>query len=331
MSIISFEQIGCERWDAFCASSKNAWFRHTSTFIEFARTLAKGSENLSFAVVNTSENIIALFPLVMQTTERGKEFAMGGTPTPFPVFAGDSTHEERVKALNLGMDEIDRRAKKQSVTRTKIFVDSLTEPITSGQMQENPFLHFGYRDTSIETTCVDLRQTEENLYVNISPSHRANIRKAEDAGYVVDFFESDQEENSFSIFEQIYFAAAGVKAGTPARWRATAGLMRKGFAMPALIRKKDSSQYVAGNMYMIYKQRAYYMLSATLPEYQKTRGLGHLLQWETMKFLKQKDFTHYEVGWIVPRESSQKEKDISHFKSLFGGKRFPVFSGEKNY
>jgi hypothetical protein len=333
MKFIPHRNIGSEKWDAVCASSSNAWFRHTNNFIDFSLTLGVESRNMSFAVVDDSGRFIALVPLLLQRmSENGMgEFAMGGTPIPFPAFGSNTTHDERMEAIVYIMQEIDSLAAANDVVRIRMFVDPLTDPIMLGQMITNPFTPFGFRDDSIETTTVDLVQNGDDMFNRIAKGHRSDIHFAQKQAYRVDIFDRDAITDELcDCYKELYFAAAERVVGTPQRWEKTFQQIKDGYGVLILGREEREEAYIAGNIVLAYRKRAYYALSATLRE-KKMRGLGALMQWETMNYLKRNNGTHYELGWLASEESSQKEKDIAHFKSLFGGDRLPVFRGTKEY
>jgi len=75
-----------ELWNRFCLESSEAWFRHTTYFLEYAQNCRfdRKSKNLSFMVYQNSK-IAAIVPLIMQTVYEEPEifeFAIGDTNMP---------------------------------------------------------------------------------------------------------------------------------------------------------------------------------------------------------------------------------------------------------
>lgn len=176
MNIVSFEQIGAKAWDAFCETSPEAWLRHTSTFIAFAQTLGMEGKDHSFAVMDSGE-ISAVVPLVAQSTNAGlREFMMGGTPTPFPALRAGLSHDQQTETRATAFAEIDRRAAEHAITSLCMFVDPLTDPVLEKRWEKNPLLQLGFIDNSIQTSSVDLRQSEEELLVSRSVAASIFVR-----------------------------------------------------------------------------------------------------------------------------------------------------------
>ena len=119
-------------------------------------------------------------------------------------------------------------------------------------------------------------------------------------------------------------------------WESLFEFIKTGYAVLALAKKNGSHEYISGIIVFLYKYKAYYAFSATDPTFQRIKGIGHFLQWEIIKYLKKRGCKYYEIGWnlypIISEDvCSLKELNISLFKSLFGGKTYPLFRGEKFY
>ncbi len=98
------------------------------------------------------------------------------------------------------------------------------------------------------------------------------------------------------------------------------------------ITTKDD-KYISAQFVNTYAKKAYYQSGATKPEFEREKGIGHLAQWEIIKYLKYNDFTHYELGWNWYPNISQEVADgkmlgISRFKAGFGADIYPLFRGE---
>lgn len=337
MEAASFEDVGPQRWDAFCTASAEAWLRHTSEFIAFAETLGTDSRNVSFAIMR-GEEIIGIAPLVVQqiADSESSEFAMGGSATPFPALDSGLTEQEGQEAHEVIFKEIDARAAAHNVSIVRVFVDPLIDPVLYKEYQTNPLISFGFTDTSIRTSSVDLKQGEEQLLSGIQARQRRYINAALSSGYQADFFdEKNITDEVCGAFEKLYEKAAGRVVGTPDRWRLTWDMVRKGLSVVLLMRAPNEVEYCAGHVILTYKAKAYDSLSAIAPSHRHLRGIGALMHWEIFRFLKQRGFSRFEIGLILPETSggpySEKEFAISHFKSLFGGELLPLWRGEKRY
>lgn len=335
MEITSFKEIGVAAWDAFCNESPDAWLWHTSGGIGLGCAFRDNCTNLSFGLMSHG-SLIAVVPLIVENIAgtKQKEFAMDGTPLPFPALKGTLSDEEKKKALKLIFVEVDRRARTEEIVRGSFSVDPLAE--SSAARLENPLLSFGFDDDSIKTSLIDLKKNEKDLFSHISKAHRADIRSAELKEFSVEFYMNDTiSTDIFGTCKNLYFAAAGKEVGNPARWEKTRHLFKQGNMVLAFGRPGNSAEYGTTLAVLCYKNRAYYALSGLLPELRRSaRGLGHLIQWETIKYLKAHGYEAYELGWQISdtdEKATSKERTISEFKARFGGNLVPLWRGEKRY
>lgn len=337
MKIVSFEQVEKSEWDTFCEASPEAWARHTSEFITFSQTLGAKGRDASFALKKEGK-IVGIVPLTVQQESEPAEcvFAVGGMAVPFPALVAGLSEEERREAYAAIFREIDDRAHTLGVSLVRMFVDPLTDPVLAEQYRANPLLDFGFTDTSIKTSSVDLRISEDELLSRIQSRQRRYIRAALTAGYTVEFFdEKNITDEACTAFEKLYEKAAGRTVGTPERWRLTWDMVQKGLHMVLLLRALGETEYCAGHIVMTYKGKAYDSMSAIAPSHRDIRGIGALMHFELFLFLKERGFSRFEIGWILPTVPegayTKKELDISHFKSLFGGELLPFWRGEKHF
>ncbi len=341
LEIINLKEEKYEEWNRFCLESNSAWFRHTTWFLEYAQNCRFDgkSKNLSF-IVQQNDNIMAIVPLIMQTVYDEPdifEFAVVDTNIPFPAFANNLQHDNKKNIMRIIFEEIDRLAKKNNISYSRFFFDPLTENILQSKQKANPLPKFGYHETSLSTNIVDLSLSENELFKNMRKGHKADIKNAMKNNLVVEtFFNENITEEIFRTYKELHFLAKGRKTRPEESWHNMFEFLKDGYLVLFLEKKQNNNQYIAGILVITYKKKAYYGSSAMRPEYEKVRGVGHLLQWEAMKFLKREGFRYYELGWnyypILSQESiGKKELNISFFKSGFGGDIYPLFRGEKFY
>ena len=92
---------------------------------------------------------------------------------------------------------------------------------------------------------------------------------------------------------------------------------------------------VGGIYTLLYKNGAYYGISANHPDY-KYLPISHSIQWEMIKWLRYNRYKYYELGYqyFSPQPYSnptQKEIEISLFKRHFGGYTLIHYRGIKRY
>ena len=94
-------------------------------------------------------------------------------------------------------------------------------------------------------------------------------------------------------------------------------------------------RFVGFSYFIKYKNNVYYGSACNDPEFEKI-SIGHLIQWNAIKWMKEKGVIYYEIGFQkffneLTEPSTDKEINISFYKKSFGGFTIPVFRGEKYY
>jgi lipid II:glycine glycyltransferase (peptidoglycan interpeptide bridge formation enzyme) len=126
-------------------------------------------------------------------------------------------------------------------------------------------------------------------------------------------------------FKKIHIADAGRQTRTDASWNCQLQWLLHGYAALVMAWHKGMEKYICGAYDNMYKGSAYYGSFATIDSAANNAILGHLIQWETIKYLKEKGVKMYETGWNYYASSFESGSDeklmsISKFKSGFGGK-----------
>lgn len=335
MQIKNFSEIGVKDWNAFCQRCDSAWFFHTSHWLNLCRVLDPDFKNinLSFAVTEGA-SIIGLVPLVAQRTHDDAnlfEFAMGSVGTPFPALIDGSVGRERV--LSLIFSTIANRAMQNKVVYAKFYIEPLADKLLTS-IAYNELLKHDFFETSLTTNIIDLGKSLESLYSNISKGNRSAIKSAVGNQFKVNISDKKNiKAAEFSKYKRIYELASGIKSDQK-RWDVYQRLVTTGFGTLFLLKIKSTA--VAGSFIFKYKNKAYYATSAIDPKYRERTGIGQLLQWEIIKYLKNTGYKHYEIGLniydsISESVYSKREISIGAFKSRFGAKVYPYFRGEYFY
>lgn len=331
MNILSFADIGSEKWDTFCTASPEAWAQHTEMSRRSSLALDGRNKDLSFGVTDTGV-LAAIVPVVTQPFGESEiQFAVSGSmPTPAPALAGELSPTKRDALFAAGMEEMDLLAQVNGVTRSWMAVDVFCSPALGGTIRENPLLMFGYQDASTQTLIVDLRQDDASLLQRMSKGHRTDIAFARKQAYSVEFFDSKNiTQDVWQTFITLYELAAGHAVYSRERWAETFERIRSGFGLLALVRGANGEGYFSGTLVTTYKKRAYYSMAATDPQCRRLRGTGQLLQWRIMNELKKRGFEFYDMG--SPVGVTEKEESIASFKRHFGGEPTLVWAGVKEY
>lgn len=330
-TLLPYAEIPRPEWDAFCEQSPDAWFAHTSGWIDYTANmrLQDQSENLSFAVVH-GKRLLALVPLIKEKHQGHKHIAYAGFNTPYPALLGSLVDAERKTIEKFIFEKIAALAE---VDYWCFSISSLTDQVLNRSLNVNPLPRHGFHDTTISSNILLLNAEAEELYKNFRKGCKSDIKTAQKRGItvlVVD--QANYEAKHFDRYRAIHFAAAGRQTRTDESWETQRGWLQSGASILALAEK--DGQIISAAFVNTYKHRAYYQSSATLPEFEREVGLGHVMQWEVIQYLKKTAFTHYEIGWNYQPNISQEVADpkllgISRFKAGFGAEVFPLYRGER--
>jgi len=328
-----------EAWDNFCLQSNDAWFWHTTKWLdytlEYRPDLTPALHSFS---VSVGGDIAAVCPLVLETSpEPGgdvRQFSYGGDAVPAPAFANGLSPKTKKAARKALFRQIEELAIAHRVHRVS-FRASPPAPFfwQSNEPLSNPLLHEGFCDVSLLTQVIDLAKPEDQLFREIRNDHRNHIKHAEKMMSASIFDSSNITSDQFERYRLLHQKAAG-RTTRPLR---TFELMHRwiqdGFAVLscAVLDGKD----IGFTLTNIYKDGAYYSSSCNDPEFNDL-PIGHLLQWRTMKWLKAHAIRRYEIGiqfYASQPHSlvSRKDWNISCFKRGFGGSTVPYWRAEKFY
>lgn len=332
MEMKYISDVKIEKWNQFCLNSSTAWFVHTTFWINYTLNMrTEGSVNHSFGVYDNLE-LVAIVPLIEEfiySNRNKKEFSFAGLNTPYPAFS-DRLSPDKIKKVEKYI--FSKILEMQGVDYMNYYVCPATDEILQKKKIVNRLCRFGFHDTSISTNIINLGKSEKELFSKIRKGHKADIKTALKKAYFIEIIDADNFSGElFNIYRKLHFKASGRQTRPDITWEMMEDWIRKRLSVLALC-KKDGV-YISAVLVNTYKQKAYYQSGATLPEYERERGIGHIMQWEIIKYLNRKAFTHYELGWdwysnISQEVTDQKMLGISRFKAGFGGKKYPLFRGE---
>lgn len=338
VSIIFLDDKHRQAWDGFCLQSSEAWFWHTTHWLDY--TLAYRPECapashsfLAFA----GGKIAAICPLVLETSheagEEVRQFSYGGDPVPAPAFADGLAENTRRDVARAVYRQIDELAAANRVQRISFrisppapFFWRFTPP------EPNPLLREGFSDVSLLTQVIDLTLPEEQLLRDMRKGHRADIKRAEKIMCASVLDTSNITADAFERYRLLHRKAAGRTTRPLKTFELMHSWIQQGLAvLSCATYGKD----IGFALISVYKDGAYYSSGCVDPEFNHL-PVGHLLQWRAMQWLKAHRTRHYEIGIQLSSSQphsivSEKEWNISFFKRGFGGATVPAWRAEKFY
>lgn len=335
MDVVAFEDIGAEPWDAFLATSPDAWFWHTRHYSDFFLELHKGKDvsDLSFALLEDSR-VLAACPLYLDSAHEVAQLGYGEEFVPFPALADCLSATDRERVLEYYFAELKNISKKYSASRARVRVSPLSKNHIGCALRPiSPLLRHGFLDLTESTQVLDLREDAALLWTNVRKGHRSDIRRAEKSCQSVVWTKESITPHVFSRYQSLHHKDAGRVTRSQHSFDIMLCWIRAGYAVLAEATREGES--IAFALIILFGKGAFYGSGCKDPD---TTGLNasHMLQWKSILWLKAFGADYYETGaqyfgaqWF--HVASEKEMGIAKYKRGFGGVTIPVYSGEIFY
>lgn len=321
--------------DKLYETSEYHWFHHTEEWKSYTLNMREfGSKDLSFGIYQ-GEDLIAYSPLIKEIilSQRDKnEISMAGLPNVFPVLSDQLPLRSKEKIEKLVFQNIFDLAVKENISYMNFFLSPLSSLLLTEKIRVNPLSKFGFHDTTVTANILKLDKECEVLFRNFRKGTKSDIKAASKNGITAAIYDFNNiSKIDFDRYRDIHFQAAGRQTRPDKTWSIMFEWVKAGLSILSIVSK--NGEMISAQFINTYKKKAYYHSGATLPEFQSLRGVGHLGQWEIIKFLKAKDFNYYDLGSNVYPNISQESANkkllgISKFKTGFGADLYPFFRGE---
>jgi len=171
------------QWDELVRSSPDGWAWGLYDWQDVALSYERlGLQDRGFALASPT-GLVAVMPLHVIPAER--RLASSGFGVAGPMLVPGLSERHRRKVLTAIFDAV------MSIARNEkcVAIDVGASPVCTSSLESrwgvNPFLEFGFEDTSAVTRIIDLRKDEAALSADL-PSHtRELIGRAEREGYTI--------------------------------------------------------------------------------------------------------------------------------------------------
>lgn len=326
-------------WDQFCLGSPDAWFWHTSQWLEYTLHYRPELHPRSYSFFCLHNGLVAaICPLVIETYNREagtvREFSYGADAGPAPVLADGLSEKTKKDVQKRAFAYIDELADRLKIVRASFRMSPLASSFwNTTPPRINPLLKSGFSDISLATQVIDLSQDEKGLLREMRKGHRADITRAERILQATVLDTDTTTPEAFERYRLLHRKAAGRVTRPLATFQMMYDWIRDGLAIlsVASLNGKD----VGFGLVSVYKDGAYYSSSCDDPEYNNL-PIGHILQWRAIQWLKRHSIRRYEIGLQFYSSQphaivSEKESNISFFKRGFGGDAVPLWRGERFY
>ena len=321
-----------DEWNTFCLKSSDAWFRHTTYWMDYILSCRFDSNSVNHSfLIRQNKEIVAVVPLISQYCYLNRdinEFANYDTPTPYWALKNDNKNINKHEIIGFIQTEIEKIASDNNIKKWSFFIDPLMANNWLDNFEYYNLLKYGYNYKIKTTNILDITFPEEMILAGMRKGHKADIKRAlKDNDIRIDCVDSscNYVNEAFIEFKKIHAIDAGRQTRTDSSWACQLSWLLNGYAVLVLAWSKSLNRYVCGAFIIMYKNHAYYGSFATINAELNNAILGHLIQWHGIKYMKSKNVKKYETGWNYYRssfehESNEKLIQISKFKGGFGGK-----------
>ncbi len=317
------------RWEKFCQESDDCWYWHTTPWMEYTlEYTGSNSKLLALYVEDGSGDIIAICPLIREKNK----LTFSGSFTPNPAFRNGLSSKVLKRLKRMLFSRIDSIAEELNLDECIMSLSTLANNNLK-QYNYNYLMKYGYENISLNTQLLVLDKDIRNLWSSIKKSHRNEIvRGKKEFTFSIDLPYS-KDDTLFKELKHLHFLAAGKLTRSEKTWELQLQSKVNGKAV-VIIAYKDRTP-IGGILTIVYKNGAYYGLSANHPEFEDF-PVTHFIQWEMIKWLKQNRYKYYELGYQQFSDQpydhpNQKDIDISLFKRHFGGYIITHYRGIKKY
>ena len=266
VSVLGRAEIDPSTWDKFIGSSPQGMIY---ACYDYMTALDKTWQAI---IVKKNETIQAVMPLVIRK-KAGIHYSLQPVFTQYWGIMFRPVDSSISRAFEL---------KKQLV---KLIIEHIPDPIKLFNYNFSPAfdypLPFYWNDYDLltrYTNQIDLKQTEEALWANVSEKTRSLVRKVEKSGITV------TKSNDINTVIAIFRNAKGdvIKNMKDADYTALSEIAKhyasKGMSY-TLIAADENGNALAGALYFTFKDTTIHFFGSTLPEY-KSSGAMSLVIWE---------------------------------------------------
>ena len=294
-------------------------------------------KNLSFGIYD-EEKIVALVPLYIEEINGKVQMSMGENAIYSPLFEASLDSKEILGIYEFIIDNINNLSIKYRVNLARFQVCPLNLLIGKTYYINyyelcgfRPFV--SKRDWYINkcnyTYILDLSLSIDELYLNIRKSYKSLINKTRREVDLVVLEKGKVGEEEFNKYKEAHYKVKGRNRSEEAFSLDLEGI-REGKELVLIANRGE--EYIGVVVVYIYNGYGIYNSALTNTEDKKIYP-NHYLLWESIRYLKERNYRYFYLGEQVSRylEPNEEEMNLSHFKAAWGGDLVPWLKVEYNF
>ena len=328
LHIVPRIEIGADAWDAVVRGSPDGWVFALHDWQNLILDVVEwGIEEHSFALVENGYTV-AVVPL--QFNPNNGIMASSGWSGAGPIICGTVSGKARVRLIRTAIDHCIETAIRRGASNLDIPLLPVTRTSISAPWGVNPLVYYGLEDISGLSRVVDLSLSQEELWSDMSPDARRQIKLAREKGLLVARANWKQSVDHYYELHCETYNRTGVPPHPKAYFAGIAELMSpSGHAVLWQISNK-MGDVIAYHNDAYFGQGAYYHTGCSRSD-AADMSAGYLLFWEAMLGAKAEGIRWYDCGAVFPNSDDPKQRGLTTFKTKFGGKDHRLFRGHKSF
>jgi dTDP-4-amino-4,6-dideoxygalactose transaminase len=329
MNTVSRQELSAVEWDAVVKASPDGWVFSLWGWQELIETVEPWAlEDHSFAI-REGRRLLAVVPL--HYDPGSGRMASSGWGGSGPILDYRLDEKVRDNIMGRAIQHCIELARERGAAGFDVSLSPVTTTAISSDWGINPLVFHGLEDCSGLAQVIDLSKSEDELWADLKSDTRRQIKKAREAGLVVERVDWAQHLGHYYELHVATYTRTGVQPHPRAYFSGIAAhTAPTGYSVLWSVRT-TSGETIA------YHNAAWYGAGASYHTGCSTQSAGlsgasYLLFWEAMLGAKHEGIRWYDCGAIFPGAvGSEKQKGLSTFKTKFGGQPHRHFSASLNF
>ena len=303
-------------WDALVEGSPDGWVFSLAGWQRLILAVEPWAlRDHSFAYYENAK-LVAVMPL--QFSPHSGRMSSSGWGGSGPVIACGLEGAARERVLRVTLDHARALAEEVGAPVLDMTISPVTRTSIALRWGVNPFVFFGFKDSSQISQVIDLSASEEQLFDAVSPKTKPLLQRARDHGIEVRRVDWAEYLDAYYACHCETYTRTGVTPHPRAYFSGIAQQIAPRGNAVLLAAFTAAGEPIAFHNAARFGEGAFYHTGCSRSEALEF-GANHLLLWRSLVLAKQDGVRWFDVGTIIPGATDPKLKGLTLFKTRFGG------------
>jgi hypothetical protein len=337
LNIKAYENIENKIWDN-CALDFDGNINYTSWMINYHTIYNKSKEikNFSFVLYNSDEVALAIVPLYIEKINSNYQISVGEGTISSPLFNQLLSQKDIISLYGYILEYIDTLSIEHNCILARFQIPSLN-------MQTiNYYKLFGYKEQILNPDWYIYKcdysyiialedKAISDIRSNIRNSFKSLINKTKNGTNLIILDKNNTDREIFDKYVDTHYEIKGntrTKEAFEEDYKAVCN------GLETILICEYENVYIGVVVLYTFNKKAVYNSAMQRYDYDKLYP-NHFLMWESIEYLHNNEYEYFLNGEQVVEnldyEVSEKEKNISYFKTAWGGELYPWFQAQKVY